>query len=142
MEFCRVQANAPGRAKLSWFPGSCLRLAWALVPGTTPGPSISGSRQAGMTWCPGNHQPCPAPPPPLIHPHPGGRLLWSHQTLWSRNKGGVEVEEQSLGHPRVTESARHLPGRGASSRLPPLPGLPWHGTGGHPSGARSAALGP
>lgn len=30
------QANAPGRAKLSQFPGICLKLAWTLVPGGAP----------------------------------------------------------------------------------------------------------
>ena len=39
MGFCRAKANAPGRARLSWFPGSCLQLAWALVPDAAPGPS-------------------------------------------------------------------------------------------------------
>lgn len=39
MGFGRAKANAPGSARLSWFPGPCLQLAWALVPGTAPGPS-------------------------------------------------------------------------------------------------------
>lgn len=64
MRLCRAETKAPGSRRLSWFPGSCIQLAWALVPGTACGPASQGSSFAGITWCPENHPPCPVHLPP------------------------------------------------------------------------------
>lgn len=124
MGFCRAKANASGRARLSWFPGSCPQLAWSLVPGTAPGPSSEGSRQAGITWCPGKCQLCPTLPT-----HSVTHIL-EPSNFSTRNRGGGGGGRMEPGAPpsdgKCTTAARSSPasqgcslGASSASSAPP-----------------------